>query len=439
MAFVAATVLGLMVVAELIAYLGLAWIEGGWLLPRPRVAEQRALIQTGAPATVDGLTGADMPPASNLPLVLHPFAGFLRDPAKPNAFYQVAEDGFFAPRVISPDLARPGTASSSRSEERALVVALFGGSVANHVALSGAPVLTREIERATGRTVAVRSLALGGFKQPQQLTTLAYAQARGTRFDVIVNLDGFNELVLPFDNLRADVEPTYPIHWPSLAGGLRTMDAHRQVGEIAFLKARRSDRAARAAGPIRRYCGICQLAWRVADRRLGQRLAEIQGALTVQSATGRRFQSHGPAIESRDRDARLHANVALWARASHQMDALARSMGSHYLHVLQPNQYLAGSKPLSTDERVNAYDPSIHHRTIVEQGYPMMIEAGATLRDQGVDFHDLTGLFREQAATRYVDHCCHLNRRGNVEIARAIAERIVDALERGRESRPSLD
>ncbi len=171
------------------------------------------------------------------------------------------------------------------------------------------------------------------------------------------------------------------------------------VGEVAFLTSLRGSRAARAAGSIRRYCGSCQLLWRVGDRRNQTRLASLQAAIASQTADQRRFQSHGAPIPQRSQDEWMREHVALWQRASLQMDAIARRMGSIYLHALQPNQYLPGSKPLSADERRLAYTEEIRHRPLIEAGYPMLIEAGARLSGQGVRFTDLTSLFVSEPAT----------------------------------------
>ncbi len=206
--FVLVLSVGLLGVAELLAHLGLAWIEGGWLPPRSRAEHQQSLAYNQPPllGSEPDSDRADLPPAFNIPLTLHPFVGYLRDPARPNRFYDVAEDGFFAPR--------------DEPTGEPLVVAIFGGSVANHVAFAGTPALRRHLRRASGRDVIVRSLALGGFKQPQQLTALAYLQARGSRFDVIINYRRFQRD-------RAAIRPTSAPKWiPAIRStGLRWREA----------------------------------------------------------------------------------------------------------------------------------------------------------------------------------------------------------------------
>jgi hypothetical protein len=53
-----------------------------------------------------------------------------------------------------------------------------------------------------------------GWKQPQQPLALSYFLSLGAKYDVVMNLDGFNELALPFlNNLRAGVYPFFPRLW----------------------------------------------------------------------------------------------------------------------------------------------------------------------------------------------------------------------------------
>ena len=51
--------------------------------------------------------------------------------------------------------------------------------------------------------------------------------------------------------------------------------------------------------------------------------------------------------------------VEVWARASLEMELLCAGYGIRYLHFLQPNQYLPGSKTLTDEERARRYDPDV--------------------------------------------------------------------------------
>lgn len=143
---------------------------------------------------------------------------------------------------------------------------------------------------------------------------------------------------------------------------------------------------------------------------------------------GRGFVAAGP-IKNFKNEAEAHeAAVDLWVRCSVQMHHLVTGRGAVYVHAMQPNQYLPGSKPLSDIEASQyRYESSAEGRT-VQQIYPGMIAAGDRLRDAGVRFYDLTSVFSDVPETLYADWCCHYNLRGNEILAEHVAAAILDSM-----------
>ena len=58
-------------------------------------------------------------------------------------------------------------------------------------------------------------------------------------------------------------------------------------------------------------------------------------------------------------------------------------------------------------------------------GYSQLRDAGEELRNAGVAFHDLSGVFKDVDDTLYKDSCCHFYGEGN----RIMSEAIADAIE----------
>ncbi len=164
---------GLVEMTALVAYRGLA---GRWHDPGGS-ASSRA--EWAAPA--EGQAPPGQLPPYMVGDVIYPYVGFVIDPSQS----PVSRSGF-----PSDPLAR---------SERELRVAVFGGSVAGTTAQAIANVLPGFLDqRGIGPDmVDVLNLGLGGGKQPQQMLALAYLQSLGARFDVVVNFDEFNEIVLP--------------------------------------------------------------------------------------------------------------------------------------------------------------------------------------------------------------------------------------------------
>src|SRR4051812_47764082 len=129
-----------------------------------------------------------------------------------------------------------------------LVIFVFGGSVARRVvaAPEGGKTLAQalaQIVELAGRNVIVVNMAQGSGKQPQQLFELAYLFAAGQRIDVVVNVDGFNEFALGWQNVNAALNPILPalqIIRP-LALGLARPAVSEEYYRVAYrvLRARR--------------------------------------------------------------------------------------------------------------------------------------------------------------------------------------------------------
>src|SRR5262249_4909407 len=121
----------------------------------------------------------------------------------------------------------------------------------------------------------------------------------------------------------------------------------------------------------------------------------------------------------------------VWKNSSLQIHYLCLGNRTKYVHVLQPNQYLAGSKLMTDFEREKMLDKTSSYGKFVAKAYPMLIEEGKRLREQGVDFLDLTMIFAAVQEQIYSDPFCHYNAHGNEILARAVAAAIVDAFSAG--------
>ena len=110
-----------------------------------------------------------------------------------------------------------------RREDGAVLIGLVGGSVANAVASalqSALEVWFRDND--IPLRPVVLELAINSSKQPQQVMVIANNLLLGGEYDIIVNLDGRNELIFPQENYFYEgVSPFYPRWWhDTLAGRL---------------------------------------------------------------------------------------------------------------------------------------------------------------------------------------------------------------------------
>jgi hypothetical protein len=360
--------------------------------------------------------------------VIHPFIGFVYSPEYNLAEnrnlrnLRVADSGFFVLRDESPP-----------PSERPLRVGVFGGSVAMVFSFQGRRVLVPALAPLAGpRGVVLESYAHGGYKQPQQLMTLAWLLARGEAPDLVINLDGFNEITLPrVENLEGGVNPFYPRAWEYRVQGAADPGFRRLLGEASYLERRRAELAVRFNRRVLQRSVTWNLLWRWLDRRRAGAAGRVHERLLAYGTGSGLYVAHGPAYEAANKEQVIADLVAMWERSSLAMHDLATGAGVAYYHFLQPNQYVPDSKPLTPEERRIAYNRDQVYRAPARQGYPVLRAAGARLAARGVEFHDLTGLFAEERRTLYLDDCCHLNPLGNDLVAAAIAEAILADLAGG--------
>ena len=133
------------------------------------------------------------------------------------------------------------------------------------------------------------------------------------------------------------------------------------------------------------------------------------------------LEKHGPR-QTYTRDELRRTAAESWYWGAWLLASLARHHGAEYYHFLQPNQWVPGTKPLTAEEL--AFDAPTAEE--VRSTYPLLAEYGRRLREQDIEFFDLSHIYADNRETLYVDGCCHVNRRGNELLAAAMLRRIIE-------------
>jgi hypothetical protein len=312
-----------------------------------------------------------------------------------------------------------------------VVVAITGGSVAHGFAIRADDLLRDELRRLRPELerVVVLNLALAGYKQPQQLMSLAWVLALGAHVDAVVNIDGFNEVTLgPLENVPKGVFPFYPRGWSLLVSSFDP-ELQLQAGEIRVLRRTRAERAAAFGSAPWHYSLTAGLVWALLDRPLARTLGELEASLVTDPGTADPgYRVTGPRKTYRNAQEMFVDLAAVWKRCSEQMAYLSTGNGAVYLHFLQPNQYVPDSKRFTAEERATAVAETYPYAQLVRAVYPMLQAQGLELQKHGVRFFDLTGLFEHETQTIYIDQCCHFNARGNELLVHEVARELASAL-----------
>ena len=315
-----------------------------------------------------------------------------------------------------------------------VVIALLGGSVAR--------LLTADFRRAVEQYFAeqqlprrpvVLELAHGGHRQPQQLHVVSYMLTMGGSFDIIVNLDGYNELNGPYRNFLRGVFPFFPAVWEQL--NELTIPEIAIAGRILQRRAELDVLQQDAAASPFRYSAAYGLINRYRRQRTREHIRQLNYELT-QVETGRQFARHGPRGNFQNFDQVRREAVRVWYRSSAVLGRVVAAAGADYYHFLQPSQYLPDRKPLSPEELRFAYGETQRQILNYPETWPLLTQYGQELQRDGVNYFDLNGIFRDHPETLYIDRCCHLNARGNELLAAAMVERMAPALLRRGQAAP---
>lgn len=406
---------------EIVGFVGLRFAGDRWPTPAS-LADARSAIASGADDEHPGAAVRPGRPAGG-PIqpwqVVHPYLGYVLTPSA-----NVNELGFSGPA--------PPFGPRSDGDSR-FVVGVFGGSVADDLARRAQPAFARALGAHAcfrEREVELVDFALPGMKQPQQLLALAYLLALDVRLDLVVTLDGFNEVVLPVaENESQGVFPFYPRSWRQQIAGLRDVAWMQRVGALEYASERRRSAAQRLDDSALRHSFLANLVWRLADRALERDvgLRRVDLALHERSQPAGGYMATGPKRSYANDDERYRDLASVWSRATRAMSDLARASGTPSFHFLQPNQRVEGSKPMSEAERAVALRPGHPYDAPARRGYPQLVREAEALASAGVAFTDLTRVFADVPDPLYSDDCCHVNDRGLRLIARAMAAEVVAA------------
>ena len=385
---------------------------------------QKKLEETRAQKTQDLHASTTVETARH---ILHPYVGFVADPDQnPN----INALGWSGPDPIGQR--RAGT----------IRIILFGGSVAQQLYETSKDVLIEKIRSAGGfhdKKIDIYNASLSGYKQPQQLEALAYLFSMGAEFDIVINLDGFNELALPFaENWRNQVAVMYPRGWNFYTKKTINNDALSAMISIDKTRSKRRHLAEFFHKNPMKNSVIALILWNFIDAQ--HQASEYKNTQSLRTALTKNtpsYQTHGPSSYLPNEQYVFEFLASVWYNSSVQMGRLSAANHALYLHFLQPNQYVPHSKRFTNQEQTYALteaepgredqsrlvNDTLYKQAVI-QGYPLLQTKGGQLTSQNISFHDLTQIYLHTSDSIYTDTCCHVNQMGNnimiSEIARII-------------------
>jgi hypothetical protein len=346
--------------------------------------------------------------------VVHPYMGYVYDPS-------VEQSSPYGISDVSP--------VQRRSPDK-VIVGIFGGSFADDIAYNMAQKLADLLKpRFPGKEFVIVKATIGGYKQPQQLMALNYFTAIGGEFDIVINLDGFNDVALPALENVPQTSPFFPRQWHLRMRTVPDQEFLTTVGRIKFIDSVAETWASTFRRAPLRYSVTMNTLWRVGDRFLYNAGTNARAQLPQLASGTNEYAAAGPPTPFANQGEMYAALARTWAESSYQMHAVASAKGIRYFHFLQPNQYIDGTKPMSDEERGVAINEAHPYAKSVRSGYPELRARGRELVQRGVNFVDLTTLYANTREVLYRDNCCHVNPAGQRLVIEAIAKTITSALD----------
>lgn len=335
---------------------------------------------------------------------------------------------------LSADL--PALAANPGSELRVLLV---GASVPAKFARDGQARLEeglREVAGLEDARVVFFNHGRGAYKQPQQAMHLQFLFSLGCKPDLVINIDGFNEIAASMVNGGFGIHPGYPPanFWSYLAEGA---DARGRSASIEHLIAihEAETSADSLVGTVLKFglhrSALTGLLARSRLRRIHRAWTTAMSQYTQAAVdAGNGAAVKGPEFTGTTDDA-LRIACEVWAQSSLSMKGMCDAHGVAYLHVLEPTLTDPQSKPLSPEEQEILQGAVGSQTTFVDRGYPLLRAAGQELVERGVKFLDASQLFANVERRVYRD-VCHYNPHGN----RLLADFLVQPVARALRDRP---
>ncbi len=361
----------------------------------------------------------------SLVLQVHPFVGYTEIP--PMAACGDSEGKLSDCAVNSFGYVDNNSPIQARSPGK-VIVGIMGGSVACGFFLNGKDRLKAVLEKDpafAGKEIVFVDIAVSGYKQPQQLMTLNYLLALGAEFDVVINIDGFNDVVLyEAENAAHRDFPAFPRSWHTRVSTSGPRVA-KYVGRLEYQVENREDLARGYSRAPWRFSPLCNLLWWIFDSRAEMRILALQDEYRQDVSTTRNYAVEGPGWTFKTTGELYRHLVSLWKNSSIQLNKICAANGIRYYHFLQPNLVLSGSKPLTPDEQSMADHRDEMYRPGIKNGYPLLIQEGPDLKARGVRFTDLTRMFDGHPEPIYCD-ICHFYQAGNDVMADRVAKAILN-------------
>jgi hypothetical protein len=359
----------------------------------------------------------------------HPFFGFIQQPSadfRPG--FKVNNYGFISPYDYP----------LKKTKNNQFFIGVFGGSVASDYSIFQIqnqilPKYLKQLPGLKDKEFVILSFATGGYKQPQQLLILNYFLALGQELDMVVNIDGFNEVALSNLNNKNQVDlamPSIQHIWPlaNFANNSLSTKAMEATLRIQENKTRINQGLSSL-----QHCSLA-----ACDALIS---VYVQHLVNNYKTDVIKFEKERTKQQQKDSVIYINTNKSVlqdsvafkkiaenWAKSSIFMHKVLSASNVPYFHILQPNQYYQTKRVFGEAEKQIAFNKESPYAKSVQIGYPALFKKFPNLEKNNINILNAVNVFDRTKDAVYVDSCCHYNQAGEVIFSDYVGRSILEAL-----------
>ena len=361
----------------------------------------------------------------------HPFFGFIQNPRpdfRPG--FKVNNYGFISPYDYP----------FKKFKKNQFVIGIFGGSVASDFSIFQVqnkilPEYLKQVPGLQDKEFVILSFATGGYKQPQQLLILNYFLALGQELDLVINIDGFNEVALSNLNNKNQINLAMPSiqhisPLTSLANNSLSVKAMQATIRIKENKTRINEGLESL-----QHCSLaaCDALTSVYVQNLVNNYRKDIIAFEKERSKKQKDDEESVIYINKNKSI-LEDSAAFeqmswnWAKSSIFMHKILSASNVPYFHVLQPNQYYQTKRVFGEAEKRIAFNKETPYAKAVELGYPAILGKFPNLQKNNINILNGVKVFDKTKDAVYVDSCCHYNKAGEVIFSNYVGSSILESL-----------
>ena len=361
----------------------------------------------------------------------HPFFGFIQNPSpdfRPG--FKINNYGFISPYDYP----------FKKFKKNQFVIGIFGGSVASDFSIFQVqnkilPQYLKQVPGLQDKEFVILSFATGGYKQPQQLLILNYFLALGQELDLVINIDGFNEVALSNLNNKNQINLAMPSiqhisPLTSLANNSLSIEAMQATIRIKENKTRINEGLESL-----QHCSLaaCDALTSVYVQNLVNNYRKDIIAFEKERSKKQKDDEESVIYINKNKSI-LEDSAAFeqmswnWAKSSIFMHKILSASNVPYFHVLQPNQYYQTKRVFGEAEKRIAFNKETPYAKAVELGYPAILGKFPNLQKNNINILNGVKVFDKTKDAVYVDSCCHYNKAGEVIFSNYVGSSILESL-----------